>query len=129
MAPIRLRRMRYCALATRASRSSREIGAASPVIGRRGGSANADAARGFSSIVPARAAAPRPKARRLTSGIGIGSAFLERRGVRWPRVDAVEPVDEVRPPLVEAGAVARGLEREAHHHVGGGEVLAGEPGA
>src|SRR5438067_1515791 len=77
----------------------------------------------------ASACALRAKPRRSRSGIGIGAAFLERRGISGARVDAVEPVDEVGPGVVEPGAVTGCLEREAHHNVGRGEALTGEPGA
>src|SRR4051812_6347709 len=116
--------LRCCALATRASRSVAEIGTTSPVIGLSSGAAKA--ARGKARAAPA-ARAPRPKRRRSSSGKSIRSPLAQRLAISGAGVDAVEPGDEVRPASVEAGAVARGLEREAHHDVGGGEIVAGEP--
>ena len=61
--------------------------------------------------------------------ISIGAALLQRRGISRAGVDPLEPVDQIGTLGAEAGAAAGDLEREAHHDVGGGEFLAGEPGA
>src|SRR5438094_381140 len=59
----------------------------------------------------------------------VGAAALERLPVRRPRVDAVEKRREPRAAGVEAAPRRRCLEREAHLHVGGGEVVPREPRA
>src|SRR5687768_4486389 len=61
------------------------------------------------------------------SGVGIGTAPGQGRGEGGARVDPLEPVEKVRAIGAQSTAGAGGFEREAHHDVGGAELVAGEP--
>ncbi len=62
------------------------------------------------------------------SGVGVGAAFPKRFRISRAGMDSLQPVEDRGMGGAEPGALARGLEREAHHDVRRGEFVAGEPG-
>ena len=87
-------------------------------------------ARALQSLPTAHTMSETHPARRA-AGIGEVAAAalaLARALVRRPRVHLLQPCGEVRPPPRTPGALHRCFQREAHHHIRRGQLLAGKPG-